>query len=474
MAMNDNTESQNEDSSATTIRCSVQEAARLLDISESSVRNRIKKGILVAERDGKRWKVLLPRILLQPQEQVREVGGGTDELALPWQANEKRNSPAASSFADLAGHTDLSPPVEESRGPLANQSGDHIAADHVAPGMPIPAEWTTPNPQPAQFNSYVEEVERVSEGTDDLRDTSWATVREDAPSQPLPNLIGGQAQRVRWTDLLTALVLGIGILAITDYLWSGDPIPLLGEPDRTAHTLPSVGPTPENGGLAQAPRASPTDNAPASIALATTTTPTPSSTPELPTVLPSATAIPPTPTIAPPAEDQVLQKVAAAKSSLRTGELEATIAYSEGQRSVSYVRFDLGNETGVHRVHMTTTYHGTDSVQTMEYIMIGENAWQRQADGQWTAVGLREGVWGQVQAFLPQTEHGVAASLAPGGNQTEVHWDDPARAADVVLEVDPATGTPRTMRQTTRATGAVLTVTYNAWNTPVEINAPGS
>jgi hypothetical protein len=177
-------------------------------------------------------------------------------------------------------------------------------------------------------------------------------------------------------------------------------------------------------------------------------------------------------TAAPPTVERVVQQVEAAKAVLRTGELEATITYGEGQPSVSFVRFDLGNETQDPRVHITTTYHGTDSEQNLEYIMIGDKSWQRQTDGRWTAVGAQEGVWGQVQAFLPDTEHVVDERLTTNANGTEIYWDDPNRGADITLQVDRETGTPRTLRRTTRATGAILTVTYQGWNTPIEINAP--
>jgi hypothetical protein len=164
--------------------------------------------------------------------------------------------------------------------------------------------------------------------------------------------------------------------------------------------------------------------------------------------------------------------VAKAEAALRSGQFEASIQFSEANGASSTIVFDLGDQTHEARLHITTTYQTKDRTQTLERIMIGERAWQRQGDGPWTAGAESEGVWGQLQAYLPRAA--TVANVEPdrGGDPGLLHWFDASRSADLQLQVDPGTGVPRQLRQVTRSTGAIFSVTYKLWNVPVDIAPP--
>ena len=51
--------------------------------------------------------------------------------------------------------------------------------------------------------------------------------------------------------------------------------------------------------------------------------------------------------------------------------------------------------------------------------------------------------------------------IEDAGEITILRWYDAQRDADVTLQVEAATGLPRLLRQAARATGAVVTVSYN-------------
>jgi hypothetical protein len=161
-----------------------------------------------------------------------------------------------------------------------------------------------------------------------------------------------------------------------------------------------------------------------------------------------------------------------AERALQSGQFEILSDYGNGMQSSSNVRFDFGGAQGVPRFHIVTTYQSPESNRVVEQIMIGDQTWQREADGTWTAIAAQEGVWGQVQPFLPQAASASSPEATTEGERTVLQWYDAGRDTDVRLELDPASGTPTTLRRATRATGVVLTATYAGWNTPVEITPP--
>ena len=79
-----------------------------------------------------------------------------------------------------------------------------------------------------------------------------------------------------------------------------------------------------------------------------------------------------------------------AEKGLRSDVLEATIEYNDVTRPSACVRFDHGAEGEAARFHVTTSYEGAATTQIVERI-IGEQFWQRQADGGWAMIAPQEG-----------------------------------------------------------------------------------
>jgi len=208
---------------------------------------------------------------------------------------------------------------------------------------------------------------------------------------------------------------------------------------------------------------------PASAELVPSTPPPPT----LPAPKPALAATEPLPTTGPASAEVILLQVAEAEAALQMGQLEATITYGSEQRSSARVRFDLGDEQRVPRFQITTTYTSADGVQITERITIGDQSWQRQQEGQWTATPARESALKQLQVFLPRSDSISDPKRVIVERTYGLRWYDAARDADVTLILD-AAGIPRQLRRLSRANGLVLTVTYSGWNTPVEITRPGA
>lgn len=194
---------------------------------------------------------------------------------------------------------------------------------------------------------------------------------------------------------------------------------------------------------------------------------------------PPATAIPPgaAPGVAqatpiPAGAKSLGQEVARTEATLRSGWLEATLDYGSGDRSLTTVIFDRGSANAPARLHMTTTYRGAGGAQTVERISLGEQSWERRAGGTWAAQPTQTNIWQQVQVFLPRVPALSDSALTGGQDAGILQWYDPARNGDVIVHADPASGIPRALTLSNRATRSVLTVTYQGWNTPVEIAAP--
>lgn len=218
----------------------------------------------------------------------------------------------------------------------------------------------------------------------------------------------------------------------------------------------------------------PVPSAPPSPAVPTPlpSAPPPSAVPTPLPIAPSLVAVAPTPTIGQRPTPSIYQRVVNAEAELRTGEFEILAEYGPGSRSLTKVRFDLGDAQHPPRLHSVTTYHGVTGSRIVERIMIGDQSWQRGPDGRWTAVPTGGSMQEQVHAFLPGA--GSVADLVREGNGTPavLRWYDVGRDADVTLSVDSATGLPRQLRRVLREGGFVVTVTYSGWNTPVDIAQP--
>jgi CAAX protease family protein len=178
------------------------------------------------------------------------------------------------------------------------------------------------------------------------------------------------------------------------------------------------------------------------------------------------------PTNSLPAARAILQQVAASVAMLRTGQIEAMLDYGGGTNTSAQLSFDLGGQQSVPRFHIVTSYTGSEKAYITELVVIGDKAWQRQSNAPWRAAVAQAGAWDQVQIFLPSVDSTANLEVEHAPNIMTLRWYDATRDADVTLQVDPATGAPRKLRQVSRATGLALAVIYREWNTPVEITLP--
>ena len=215
-----------------------------------------------------------------------------------------------------------------------------------------------------------------------------------------------------------------------------------------------------------------------SIPTATITPPTVDGGPVLtptsarPTSVPVAT----TPTVEP--RLVLIQRVRAALADLRTGHLQVTSDYGGDTQAVVTMQFQLADANSPARpqpaLYSQTTYTSPTGNQRSEHLTVGDRSWQRDSEDEpWRPMPDQEGVYGQVTPFLPQLPAPGDPVLGPDQSQSELHWLDRARDADVLLRVDEE-GVPQSFRRTAHDGTAVLTVTYTRWNAPVSIPQPPS
>ena len=167
------------------------------------------------------------------------------------------------------------------------------------------------------------------------------------------------------------------------------------------------------------------------------------------------------------------QLVAQAENQRRTGSLEATDDDGHGTRSVTQLRFDLGDQSAPPRIHRTTTSQGPRGTITKEQIMIGDRAWQHQPDGRWAAIQSDPALPEQVSGYFPQIAAAQQVTTDLLGLSVELHWDDPITGTGVKMMAGIADGLPMRLQRIDRQTGASTTVAYD-WRTPVTITAPAT
>lgn len=89
------------------------------------------------------------------------------------------------------------------------------------------------------------------------------------------------------------------------------------------------------------------------------------------------------------------------------------------------------------------------------------------------AIAAQQETREQVRAFLPHVDVAPReATIEATGQTATLRWYDAARDTEVAVEADPISGVPRRVTERIRASGSVLTVTYDAWNTAVAITPP--
>jgi hypothetical protein len=150
--------------------------------------------------------------------------------------------------------------------------------------------------------------------------------------------------------------------------------------------------------------------------------------------------------------------------------MQAISVVGPTSRSNAHIRFDVA--TG--RLYMQTIYQGPQGTRTIERITIGDRTWQREGNGPWSVFQEQEGVWGQLQPYLPRVALIPAAQMQSTyqGGSAELRWYNAGSKVDVSVLFDPASGIPSQLQQVNRTSGATLTITYTGWNTPVDIQPP--
>lgn len=188
------------------------------------------------------------------------------------------------------------------------------------------------------------------------------------------------------------------------------------------------------------------------------------------------TGVPPVATPAPPATSPspatLRRRIIDATAALRSGEVVIAVDEGSNLHVRTIIWFDRGDEQHAMRSRIVAATAGATGTPMIERVVIGDRAWQRQGEAGWESVSAPAGTWVQIEALLPHLAAADDAQIEADGRGVVVRWSDVARGIDVTVEADPATGIPRQMQQVARASGAVLTVTYAAWNTGVSIDPP--
>jgi hypothetical protein len=166
------------------------------------------------------------------------------------------------------------------------------------------------------------------------------------------------------------------------------------------------------------------------------------------------------------------QRLQNAFDGLRSGEIETVMSLDGAAQSTSTLMFDLGDGSRPARMHISSIYTGPNGPRTVERIVVGDRAWERQGGGPWQPGRPQSSVWHQVHTLLPRSEPLSDAEVQGTADGTTLFWHEPGYDAEIALQVDAATAQPRGMQRQSRSTGGLLRVTYSGWNTPVDIVPP--
>jgi hypothetical protein len=196
---------------------------------------------------------------------------------------------------------------------------------------------------------------------------------------------------------------------------------------------------------------------------------------------PDVSAAAPAPVVAaarvPPNADEMVQQLAAAERLLRMGHITAVLDFGDQVQSSTDLSFELTDEhdaSMLPRLRALVTYVGPDGPHQIEHVIVGDQSWQRQRDGQWVRESDQETVAQQVQVYLPHADQARDAVSGEPGQQGLLHWFDPVRDGVVHVEFDPQAGVPQRLRWATTDGGPTLNVTYGGWNDPVSIPDPAA
>ncbi|NOK57366.1 MAG: hypothetical protein GFH27_549309n101 [Chloroflexi bacterium AL-W] len=169
----------------------------------------------------------------------------------------------------------------------------------------------------------------------------------------------------------------------------------------------------------------------------------------------------------------VLDQVAQARADLRSGQIEAVFDYGDGTSATISATFDRGDTSVSPCIQMTTTDQSPYGTQTLSRITIGDEMWERRDDAAWAQLASAIAVETQLQHLLPRAAATANPTIETDDDRTVVHWYDPHREAEVQVSLN-GDGIPQELREIRQDNQAVVTVSYQAWNTPIEIVPPGT
>ncbi len=185
--------------------------------------------------------------------------------------------------------------------------------------------------------------------------------------------------------------------------------------------------------------------------------------------------IAPVPTVHPTAAPVDLmalrQRITSSEATLHTGQFATTIEYGNGSSASSVIRFTLADSAKLSQLELHSTYKASTGSQTTERIIGGGTVWERRVGAQWRTYEARQDPRAEIASLLPAIGSIPETAISREGSTT-LRWHDPQRGTAMTLTVDPNTGVPLTLRQEYDATGQVVSIAYQGWNTPIAIALP--
>jgi hypothetical protein len=172
-----------------------------------------------------------------------------------------------------------------------------------------------------------------------------------------------------------------------------------------------------------------------------------------------------------PSAAELLRRIAQLEAGLRSGEFQITIDDGNARSALVTVRFDRGGGDRARRVQVVSVADGPGGREVREQIAVGGRVWERRPGGTWAVATSQDGLWAQVEAYLPRAAAIADPVLARAPGVMILRYADTGRDAETVLTYDLASGLPRELHQVSRGGGGVR-VLYRGWNTPVDIREP--
>lgn len=159
-------------------------------------------------------------------------------------------------------------------------------------------------------------------------------------------------------------------------------------------------------------------------------------------------------------------------ASVRSGEIEAKVAYDDGATTTVVVRFNMGDEQHPSSIQIVASYRDAILSESVEEITVGNDTWRRQNGGSWVIAPAAKSVKDKLLPYLPKVDSVKDPQLDILGDIAVLRWFDADHEIDETLRLNGPLGTPEEMRRVERTSGEVMTLAYRAWNTAVAISPP--